>query len=291
MVLQPSPQEPHIQGKASAEVKLSDARLNTRFTLPKVDVVRGRRGVVLERCAGKRVLHLGCVDTGLMAERFARGELMHQQLASVARELWGIDVDQEGISFLRAKGFDRLLCVDICREDECHELTKEPFDIIVASEVIEHLENPGIFLKAVRRIMAPGKTEFVVTVPNAFAISNFINLARGVEVVHPDHNYWFSYRTLTTLLRKSGFRVTSAYAYTFEHGSFVKGVNGGGTESCRGPKPFSALPSFLGRQVKSVLSRALYARSSFWGEGLIATCDVPVRSQELGNQRNTSKSA
>ncbi|HVA01371.1 MAG TPA: methyltransferase domain-containing protein [Terriglobia bacterium] len=254
--------------------------MDTRFKLPKVEVVHGRRSVVLERCHDKRVLHLGCVDAGLLEERFARGELMHQQLASVATELWGADVDKEGIAFLRAKGFDNLICADICEEGGVRTLSSQQFDVILATEVIEHLENPGKFLKAVNRIMVPGRTEFIATVPNAFCINNFINLVRGLEVVHPDHNYWFSYRTLTTLLRKSGFSVTAVYSYTFEPGSFVKRVNGNGTKASGSSPARGGLSTFFKRKTKSVIAEALYRRSSFWGEGLIATCQVPVQSNE-----------
>jgi len=254
--------------------------LNTRFNLPKIEIVQGRRSVVLQKCAGKRVLHLGCVDAGLLAERFARGELMHQQLASVAAELWGVDVDQPGISFLRAKGFDHLLCSDISSAAHSIMLAEEQFDVIVATEVVEHLDNPGLFLKAVKRIMVAGKTEFVVTVPNAFCINNFINLLRGLEVVHPDHNYWFSYQTLGALLSKSGFNITSAYCYTFQNGPFAKSLNGNGSTTKEGARSREGFSTALRRRAKSALCSALYGRSSFWGEGLIAVCQIRAQREE-----------
>lgn len=259
--------------------------MNTRFLLPKVDVVHGRRNVILRRCEGKRVLHLGCVDSGLLEERFARGELMHQQLASVANELWGVDIDREGISFLRARGVAHVTCADICREAEARALAREEFDIILATEVLEHLENPGMFLRAVGGIAVPGKTEFIVSVPNAFSINNLLNSVRGLEVVHPDHNYYFSYHTLTTLLRKSGFTVTSLCSYTWDRGSFTKDDN----DETEEPPPNRAagrnLRKILKRKARSLIAEALFRRSSFWGDGLIATCEIPV--QALGVEHQT----
>ena len=78
--------------------------------LPPITVLEGRQDFVIERCRGKRVLHIGCVDAGVLEERFRAGVLMHQQIARVATELWGLDIDAEGIAFLAQKGFKNLVC-------------------------------------------------------------------------------------------------------------------------------------------------------------------------------------
>jgi len=57
------------------------------FKLPEIAVLEGRQDFVIERCKGKRVLHIGCVDAGLLEQRFQAGELMHQRLALLARQL------------------------------------------------------------------------------------------------------------------------------------------------------------------------------------------------------------
>jgi len=47
------------------------------FRVPKVKTVMGRMDFVINRCKGKKVLHLGCVDEGLTAERIKSGELSY----------------------------------------------------------------------------------------------------------------------------------------------------------------------------------------------------------------------
>ncbi len=83
--------------------------MNPYIRLPKVQVVNGRQELIVNRCRDKKVLHLGCVDVGLLSERFPSGGLLHQQLAAVAGELWGVDIDTDGVSFLRSQGFNNLV--------------------------------------------------------------------------------------------------------------------------------------------------------------------------------------
>ena len=69
-----------------------------RFTspLPSAKVV-DRESFILSRCHGARVLHLGCVDSGLLEERLSCGNLLHAALAKASRDLWGIDLDAAGL--------------------------------------------------------------------------------------------------------------------------------------------------------------------------------------------------
>jgi hypothetical protein len=256
--------------------------MNPYIKLPKVPIVQGRQSDILSRCVGKRVLHLGCVDAGLLRERFSRHELMHERLARVASELWGVDVDREGISFLQSKGIDRLIAGDVCDVATFSPLRGMAFDIILASEVVEHLENPGLFLDAVSALMTP-KTELIITVPNAFRVDTLLQLLRGVEYVHPDHNYWFSYHTLTTLVRKKGYQISESYVYSFQPLRLFPTVRGKPQDalSFDGPNddspavikpPFSAIRR-IGRYVlslpKRLLVTVLYSRTPFWGDGLV----------------------
>ena len=105
---------------------------------------------------------------------------MHQKLSDAANEIWGVDIDASGISYLSNKGFNNLIVADISKLDEIEIIQKQSFDVVVASEVIEHLQNPGLFLNSARSLMIPEKTEFIVTVPNAFRIDNLIWLLRGI---------------------------------------------------------------------------------------------------------------
>ena len=110
-------------------------------------VTLGRHPFIVDYCRGKRVLHIGCVDTGLLDERFAAGQLLHQKLDKVAERVVGIDINTEGLQYLRDKGFDDLHKVNIEDPADFAPLQSETFDVVVISEVVEHLQNVGLALK------------------------------------------------------------------------------------------------------------------------------------------------
>lgn len=246
--------------------------------LPRVPVVFGRQDLVVQHAAGKKVLHLGCVDAGLMEERFARGELLHQKLAPAARELWGVDIDEEGIAFLKSKGFDRLLVADMARPHPLPELMGEEFDLIVACEVLEHLDNPGLFLETVRGMMIPGKTELIVSVPNAFRYVNWRWMLRGVEYVHPAHKYWFSYSTIRALLGGAKLQVKDLFVYTLrDYGVVPRSVRMAGEKSPGSRRRRSLWRrgfGYLRRLPNMILVRWLMRRTPFFGDGLLLICGI-----------------
>src|SRR5207249_10896065 len=68
------------------------------FTLPQSEVV-DRVEFVRTMCSGKRVIHAGFWGTeGIREDAVAHGLWLHAQLASVARELVGLDVNTQGRS-------------------------------------------------------------------------------------------------------------------------------------------------------------------------------------------------
>jgi hypothetical protein len=241
------------------------------------------------------VLHLGCVDTGLLNERFQRGELVHQRLSTVVTELWGVDIDADGISYLREQGFDHLFVGDICELGRISQLKTKSFDVILASEVIEHLQNPGLFLNSVKSLMVSGKTDLVITVPNAFRIDTLFWLLRGVEFVHPDHNYWFSYHTAVNLLRKNGFEIRRVYVYSFQPLHILPPklrrlfrMHDGdsiGVDTKRASLASSApLSQRSFRYLRSLPRRLavslLYHRTPFWGDGIIVVARLAKNASQ-----------
>lgn len=261
--------------------------MNPYIQLPNVPVVNSRQEWIKTRCMGKRVLHLGCVDTGLLHERFQHKEHLHQNLADVTSELWGVDINAEGISFLRGQLFDNLIVGDICELDRIEVLRGKEFDVIVASEVIEHLQNPGLFLSAVKVLMSPGKTELIISLPNAFRIDTLIWLLRGVEYIHPDHNYWFSYHTATNLIRKSGLEINAVYVYSFQPIGILPNRVRIPANSNNKKKNFKTIKlkvaktanwlvpflkrasAYLRSLPKRLVVSVLYRRTAFWGDGII----------------------
>jgi 2-polyprenyl-3-methyl-5-hydroxy-6-metoxy-1,4-benzoquinol methylase len=162
---------------------------------------------------GKRVIDLGFVDEGQMGAKRSRGTWLHEVVAAEARQLVGIDADAAGVEQARTLGFDAVQA-DVEDADALAALGLEPADVVVAGELLEHLDRPGAFLEAVKPLVARDGV-LILTTPNAHALTNVLGGLAGVELVNPDHVAWFSWRTLDTLLERHGWRIDLLAYYRF----------------------------------------------------------------------------
>jgi 2-polyprenyl-3-methyl-5-hydroxy-6-metoxy-1,4-benzoquinol methylase len=174
-----------------------------------------REPYILNLCKGKRVLDLGFMDVGLTQEKAQVGSLLHQMIHQVAAVHVGIDLDSS-LRHLLPPDSDRYKLFFGNVEDPATfaQVGEMRFDVVVAAELIEHVNNPGLFLSAVRTVMTPATT-LLLTVPNALRFQNLVYAHQGLEKVNPDHNYWFSPATIQTLLNKNGFHVNALAGYIF----------------------------------------------------------------------------
>ncbi len=174
-----------------------------------------RVSYLVDACHDQRVLHLGCTNAPYTAQSIADGSLLHDRLAEVSAELWGVDQDRDGLEVLASRGTQNLVEADL---HSLHRATlPSDLQVIVAGEIIEHLSNPGLFLDSVRRVMT-GDTRLIITTINAYCAMRFARYAlrgRGgiAEPVHPDHVAYYSYSTLHQLLRRHGMAVTNFAFY------------------------------------------------------------------------------
>ena len=164
---------------------------------------------------GKKVLHLGCTNWPYTKEAIDNNMLLHFDLEKIAGELYGFDYDQKGLDILSNRGTRNLYRADLENLDELK--LDETFDVIIAGEMIEHLNNPGRFLQGIQRFMN-NETELVITTINAYSALRFMIYGlRGKgginEPVHPDHVYYFSYKTLNLIINRAGLSVRHFYFY------------------------------------------------------------------------------
>lgn len=160
-----------------------------------------RVNFILSACSQKRVAHIGCADFPYTERRLREGRLLHGELLKVASDVVGVDVSADGLAILRREFPSRLFVTP----DEFSALNFVP-DIIVAGEVIEHVENPGQFLAFLTSV-AGQATKLVLTTPNAYSIKGALRSVGGSEYCHPDHVVLFSEKTLTNMLRRYGWTV------------------------------------------------------------------------------------
>ena len=175
--------------------------MKTRF-------IRKRDEWVLQKCRGRRVLHLGCTDWPLTAQRLQEGRLLHGRLNGVAAELVGVDPDQEGIEGIsRAMPGLTFACLRAEEMADDPRIAGRPWDVILAADVLEHVSDVGSALGAMRRLMGPDSC-LVLTTPSAFSLKRFAGLLlQGREHVHPDHCYYFSPSTLHQCLQRQELQI------------------------------------------------------------------------------------
>ena len=180
--------------------------------VPKAHLV-DRSTFVTTFVAGKSVVDLGFVDESRMVSKRALGTWLHASVAREARSAVGIDSNPEGVELARELGYEAYVA-DCEDRDALAELSLEPADVVVAGEIIEHLDQPGRFLEAVK-VLVNDQGALLITTPNAPSMTNFLSGLMRRELVNPDHVGWYSWHTLQTLLGRHGWTLREVRFYGF----------------------------------------------------------------------------
>ncbi|HET8611995.1 MAG TPA: glycosyltransferase, partial [Sphingomonas sp.] len=164
----------------------------------------GRLDVFRHLCGGKRVLHVGCADWPITDPATS----LHLALEPHCARLDGFDVHEEALAQLAPLTQGRLFSdfADIA----------DSYDIVLVPEVMEHVPDVPGFLAQLERVDA---SCYFLSVPDAFQCRgrHFDYLPQSqtfVEVVHPDHNVWYTPYTFANTIRKySGFQVEKMWFF------------------------------------------------------------------------------
>lgn len=179
--------------------------------LPRVRLV-DRIEWLMQRCRNKSVIHVGFADTGFREQQQRSNRWLHAHLNTVSAELVGIDTDPTGVNAAIADGYEAHVA-DCTDPAAVSALGLAPAEVVVAGEVIEHVDAPGPFLDGLR-MLCRSDGQLIITTPNAYGLANPISaLLLGAEINHPDHVVMFTWRTLTELLRRHGWQVVESATY------------------------------------------------------------------------------
>jgi hypothetical protein len=180
-----------------------------RFHDVSLSTIVDRLRYLEQRCKGKKVLHLGCLDhSDIIPERIKNKTWLHSIISQVSDVCVGIDINSEAHELVRREfGIKNIQLLDLSKPLESSELSvfrNNEWDLILCPEMLEHLTNHQQLLENLR--MFSGRdTTLIITVPNAFQFQNFINALRGFETINSDHKYWFTFYTLSRLLTANGW--------------------------------------------------------------------------------------
>jgi SAM-dependent methyltransferase len=142
-----------------------------------------------DRAGPGRVLDVGCATGALL-----------EMLQNRGWTATGVELSGPQAAYCRSRGLD----VHSGRLEEC-SFPAGSFDAILASHLIEHLNDPGNFVREAGRILKPGGRLYIST-PNISGLQARLFRGRWRSAIF-DHLYLFSVRTLRLLLEGAGFRV------------------------------------------------------------------------------------
>jgi 2-polyprenyl-3-methyl-5-hydroxy-6-metoxy-1,4-benzoquinol methylase len=247
-------------GKAALEERISDAHYAANSEYERTSKVFTRSLVPADRPL--HILDVGC-GTGLNA----------RHLAAMGHLVVGTDVSSVAIERFKQSGFDGFVC-DM-EKGAGLALPDASFDLVFASEVIEHIADTATFLAELNRLVRPGGTLILSTPNSAFWPYRLLGLAgrTSSEVQHPGHVRFFSRRSLASVIESAGFAVETMSA---RHIYFVLGAGLG--------DPFAPVLRRLGFAIEPrfatgghfwQLGRFAERASGFWADTLIVVARKP----------------
>lgn len=170
-------------------------------------VIGDAHALIVGMAAGKRVLNVGAAGNARHYSENGTEGWLHKRLADRAARLVGLDIDEAEIAVARNIGFDIIA-------GDCETIALgETFDLIILSDVIEHVANPGTALVNVARHLGTGG-RIVITTPNATFAGSFLKvLCRLPPNVYWDHVALYAPEHIQALCDRHGFqlRVTAFF--------------------------------------------------------------------------------
>lgn len=130
------------------------------------------------------------------------------KIAAAAKKTDFIDISEKAIQLFSSQlATSNYFHVDITSPFECwpDSLREMRYEVIVLGEVLEHIDNPGLALANLKRLLKPSG-KLIITVPNAFFISGFIKTLLGNESIHQEHVCYYSPATIIRLVENAGLK-------------------------------------------------------------------------------------
>lgn len=167
--------------------------------------------IIKKYVIGQNVLDVGCVGSVKEKTYIEKKKIwLHGFISRYAKTCVGVDIAEKEVKKLKDAGYN---CV--AGNAETIDVGRK-FDVIIASNLIEHLYNPGLFLENVKRHLKTGGVVLIST-PNPFFLMKFIEIVAKDDQGCGEHTMWFDPKTLSNLMSAYGFGIKEIYWTTSYH--------------------------------------------------------------------------
>ncbi len=113
----------------------------------------------------------------------------------------GLDISQEAVNDANRKFGNYYLCGDLI---DFAEQNLESYDLVIMTEVIEHLNDPKEFIKSIKRMLKPNG-KIIFTTPNKSFFPNNISWYTDAP---PVHCWWFSEKSIEYIANELNMKLT-----------------------------------------------------------------------------------
>ena len=172
----------------------ADATHTVRYLLPPILELAGRLP------PGTRVLDVGSGNA------YVLGQFLQRGCTGV-----GIDLSEEGIAIARKTYPQARFEVPPADDEILNNLQEVPFDIVLSTEVVEHLYDPRAYARGCLTALKPGG-RFICSTPYHGYLKNLVIAAAGKWDSHASplwdggHIKLWSRESLSTLFVETGFQ-------------------------------------------------------------------------------------
>lgn len=206
---------------------------------------------------------------------FGAGTLM-QAARACGWNVEGLEVSRSAVEHARSLGFKVF-----CGELDAAKYPDGYFDVVTASEVLEHLLNPLPLLREIARILRPGGL-FWATTPHGRGVSLRLLGTKWSVVCPPEHLHLFSLGGMKRMLLASGFSRVRVLAEGVNPYEIMQGLRRSGQRSSSGNGAASVEGSGLER-VEASYELNENLSKSFVRRALKNTANGLLRLTHLGD--------
>ncbi|AMK78700.1 MULTISPECIES: hypothetical protein [Methylomonas] len=169
--------------------------------------IKTRIDSIKELAKNKSVIHLGCCDHfEVIDDKIASNQWLQGIINDISTNSIGIDINQEAIKYLKDHyGYTNLIYADLLAE-EVQEIKNQIWDLIFLGEIIEHLDNPILFLNSINSKYKNNIKKIAVTVPNIMSLAYGKQIYKLNELINSDHRYWFTPYTVLKVMHCAGIK-------------------------------------------------------------------------------------